>query len=429
MSKSPWFRIVGRTVLSGAMAATLAVAGCGQPQPAATMSSSLQGAGNLDDVLEAKGGSASWGLFTIVAHDNDLSNAAQNYFNAAQTLANTPGLFSATIHDSPGTGGVRVMGFNGQWINSQDKEVNSGSADFVNTFLNWTSKNFPTQQRALFMADHGGGIVRGIMVDDSSGHAGIDIPDLAKVLQQQPVGILSFDACLMQMLEVAYEVRQGAKVVIAAESVTYAGAWPYAEIGAAVAGGGAPDAVARRIVDAAGPHVYRSTISGVRTEGAAEAAAALDRLAQAALPRMKADPRFKEELVAAVARGQSYKFSDNPHYSLYNGYRDMISMTRELAKVADPEVSAAAKTAQAAAKAMVIRSWRDESHYPDTNGISVYAPVDGTVDLGYARKSAMAHDTQWDEFLVALNSRGNFGNPLQKDKYPGAFPTLVYPGR
>lgn len=429
MSKSPAIRTVVRALLSGATAATIALTGCGQPQPSATGTSALQSADNLDDVMAAKGGAASWGLFTVVAHDNDLSGAAQNYFNAAQSLANTPGIFSAMVHDSPGQGGVRVLGYNGQWINGTDKEINSGSADFVNTFLSWTGKNFPTQQRALFLADHGGGIVRGIMVDDGSGHAGIDIPDLAKVLQKHPVGILAFDACLMQMIEVAYEVREGAKVVVAAESVTYAGAWPYAAIGGAMSGGGSPDAVARRIVDAVGPHVYRSTISGVRTEGARDGAAALDRLAKAALVRMKADPRFKEELVSAIGRGQSYKFNDDPRFSLYHGYRDLVSVARELSKVSDPDVAAAAKDVQAVAKAMVIRSWRDEGHYPDSNGVSVYAPIDGVVDLKYARNSAMAADTQWDEFLVALNSRGNFGNPLQKDRYPGAFPTLVYPGR
>jgi hypothetical protein len=411
------------------MAATLAVAGCGQPQPAANVSSSLQAAERLDDVLEAKGGSASWGLFSIVAHDNDLSSSDYNYQQAAQALASTSGLFSAIVLDTPGQGGVQVMGYNGQWINSKDKEVNSGSAAFVGTFLTWTGKNFPTQQKMLVLADHGGGIVRGIMVDDSSGHAGIDIPDLAGVLQQQPVDILAFDACLMQMLEVSYELRQGTKVVVAAESVTYAGSWPYAQVGAAIAQGGNAEAVARRVVDAIGPQVYRSSISGVRTEGASGAATALDRLAKAALARMKADPKLKEDLVGAVSRGQSYKFSDDPHYSLYNGYRDLISTARELTRFPDAEIAGAAKDVLDAAKAMVIRSWRDESTYPDTNGIAVYAPVDGTVDLGYARKSALARDTQWDEFLVALNSRGNFGNPLQKDKYPGSFPTLVYPGR
>ncbi len=427
MPSSP-FRIVSRAVLSGAMAATLAVTGCGQPQPIAN-TPALGSSSNLADVLEAKGGAASWGLFSIIAHDNDLASSDSTYQQAAQTLANTPGLFSATVLDTPGQGGVQVMGFNGQWLNNQDKEIHSGSADFVGTFMTWTSKNFPTQQRALVLADHGGGIIRGIMVDDSSGHQGIDIPDLANVLAKQQVDILAFDACLMQMLEVSYELRQGAKIVMAAESVTYAGSWPYAQIGAAMSQGGAAEAVARRVIDAVGPGVYRSTISGVRTEGATEAAAAVDRLAKAALARMKADPKFKEEVVAALGRGQSYKFSDNPHYSLYNGYRDLISIAREMAKLGDPEVAQAAKEAQAAAKAMVIRSWRDESTYPDSNGIAIYAPTDGTVDLGYARKSAMAHDTQWDEFLVALNSRGNFGNPLQKDKYPGAFPTLVYPGR
>ncbi len=422
-------RFCAKIALAGAMAATVALSACGTgPQPAAS-TTALQSAGSLDDVLAAKGGKQAWSLVTVVAHDNDLASSDSHYTAAARSLAAIEGLNSVMVLDTPGQDGVSIMGFNGQSISNRDKEINSGSAEFVGTFLNWTGRNFPSDNRMLVMADHGGGIVRGIMVDDSSGHAGIRIPDLAGVMAGQHAQILAFDACLMQMLEVSYEVRQGADVVIAAESVTYAGSWPYQAVGQALAGGGSPEAAARKVVDAIGPEVYRSTVSAIRTAGAQESAAALDRLAQAAIAKIKSDPRFKEELVRAIGRGQSYKFSDNPHYSLYNGYRDIISTARQIAKTGDLEVANAAKALEAAAKKMVIRSWRDEGTYPDSNGIAFYAPIDGTVDLGYARNASLAKDTQWDEFLVALNSRGNFGNPLQKDKYPGAFPRLIYPGR
>jgi hypothetical protein len=423
--KPRWSRFVALSLMGAATAATVA---CGAPDAGSPVAP-LQAAQGLDDVIEAKGGKASWSLLGIIGHDNDLSASTPRYRQAAQSLARINGLNSALVIDTPGQDGVEVMGFNGQWVASRDKEVNTGGSEFVGTFMNWSAKNFPSDNRMLVLADHGGGIVRGIMVDDSSNHAGIRIPDLATVLNQQHAQIVAFDACLMQMIEVAYELRGSADTIIAAESVTYAGSWPYEAIGSALAQGGGPDQAAHRVVDAIGPHVYRSTVSAVRTAGAQSTAGALDQFAKVAIDKMRANPRFKEELAGAVARGQSYKFSDNPHYSLYNGYRDMISTARSLQKVADPDIAGAAREVERAAKAMVIRSWRDEGHYPDSNGVSFYAPVDGTVDLGYAKNSALARDTQWDEFLVALNSRGNFGNPLQKDKYPTAFPRFIYPGK
>jgi len=423
--KSRWSPFVAPSLMAAATAASVACAAPDAISPVAP----LQAAQGLDDVIEAKGGKASWSLLGIIGHDNDLSGSAPRYRQAAQSLAQINGLNSALVLDTPGQEGVEVMGFNGQVVASRDKEVNTGGAEFVGTFLTWSAKNFPSDARLLSMADHGGGIVRGIMVDDSSGHAGIRIPDFAAVLDKQRVNVVAFDACLMQMVEVAYELRGGADTIIAAESVTYAGAWPYEAIGRALAQGGNPEQASYRVVDAIGPQVYRSTVSAVRTAGARNAAGALDQFAKVAIDKMRGNPRFKEEIAGAIARGQSYKFSDDQRFNLYAGYRDMISTARSLQKVSDPDIAGAAKEVERAAKAMVIRSWRDEGHYPDSNGVSFYAPVDGTVDLGYAKNSALAKDTQWDEFLVALNSRGNFGNPLQKDKYPTAFPRFIFPGK
>lgn len=78
------------------------------------------------------------------------------------------------------------------------------------------------------------------MVDVSSGNQGIDIPDLATTLGTRKVSIVMFDACLMNMVEVADELKDGAQYVIGSESVTYAGSWPYSDIGRAIGQGGNP---------------------------------------------------------------------------------------------------------------------------------------------------------------------------------------------
>lgn len=412
-------RLTPRMLLGAACALTVAVAGCGSPSPTARIQSDLPG------VAQAKSGSKTWNLLSLIAHDNDLSSAGNHYRQAAEDLASYTNLHTAMVYDSPGNNGIQLMGFNGQWFNQGDQEINSGSVDYVSTFLKWSRSYAPAQNTALVLADHGGGIVRGIMFDDSAGHVGMDIPDLARVLAAQPVQLLMFDACLMNMLEVAYELREGAGVLIGAESVTYAGSWPYAAIGAAMNPGGTPEAVAKRVTDAIGPNVYRATVSAIRTSGAQAAAQALDKLSRAALAKMKSDPAFARELRDAIGKGQSYKFNDDRRFALYNSYRDMVSVMKQLSAVSDSAVAEAAREAEAAARAMVIASWRDTNHYPDSNGVSLYAPVDGTVDLGYAKTSGMARETQWDEFLVELNRQGGYSNPLQKDKYPTAFPTLI----
>lgn len=405
-----------RALAALGLGATLLV-GCGQP------SVSPLGA-SFDSSLSAKSGKA-WSMLSLIAHDNDLAGSASTYRRHAQDLARYTKFHSLMVHDTPGNSGVQMMGFNGQWFNQEEKELNSGDVQTVGHLLELGRKYAPAQNVALSLADHGGGIVRGIMFDDTSGHSGMQIPDLARVLSKNKVQVLMFDACLMNMLEVAYELKDGAETLVGAESVTYAGAWPYNDIGAAIDKGGSPEAVATRVVDAIGPKSYRATVSGIRTAGAPAAVQAVDKLARHALAGMKSNSKLAGELREAIGQGQSYKFSDETRFALYNSYRDMVSVMRSLAKVSDPAVAQAATEAEKAARDMVLKSWRDKGYYPDSNGVSIYAPIDGTVDLKYAKNSAMAQTTQWDEFLVELNRRGGYSNPLKKDKYPNAFPTLI----
>jgi hypothetical protein len=76
---------------------------------------------------------------------------------------------------------------------------------------------------------------RGIAYDDGSGDC-LDNRELKQVLAHahrvlgRPVDVLGMDACLMTMLEVAYQLRDHARILVGSEEVEPGAGWPYAAV-------------------------------------------------------------------------------------------------------------------------------------------------------------------------------------------------------
>ena len=88
---------------------------------------------------------------------------------------------------------------------------------------------YPAEHYMLMIKDHGGGW-RGACVDDQNGaHRMMSLPELREAMDTFDFDIISFDACLMSMVEVAYELRHNAKYLVASQFVTYAGTYGSAE--------------------------------------------------------------------------------------------------------------------------------------------------------------------------------------------------------
>jgi len=119
-------------------------------------------------------------------------------------------------------------------------EVNMGDINTLKDFIQWGMTNYPAQQYALVLWDHGDGWsrkrkrqspIKGICFDDTSGYdAGISMLDLKDMLQSltvKPV-LVGFDACLMGMVENAYMLKlAGISVMVGSEETEPAPGWPY----------------------------------------------------------------------------------------------------------------------------------------------------------------------------------------------------------
>ncbi len=111
------------------------------------------------------------------------------------------------------------------------EEVDMGSPETLSWFVKYTLKNYPAEHYILDLWDHGGGY-RGVCWDESSGNH-LSPHDIEKALAEPEqklktkIDIVGFDACLMGMIEVCYELKDVTNIVIGSEMLIPGYGWPY----------------------------------------------------------------------------------------------------------------------------------------------------------------------------------------------------------
>lgn len=115
-------------------------------------------------------------------------------------------------------------------------DVDMGDWHTLRNFVQWATTNYPADHYVLDLWSHGDGWrvipfntlgkTRSISWDEKTGSQ-IDVWQLASALQGYHLDILSFDACLMQMAEVADEVKANVDYMAGSEDLTPAAGYPY----------------------------------------------------------------------------------------------------------------------------------------------------------------------------------------------------------
>jgi len=109
--------------------------------------------------------------------------------------------------------------------NLGDKDM--GDYREVVDFVKWAKRTYPAKKYMLILWNHGSGWLksrgiasvpgRGISYDDDTGNH-INTPEMAELLRLSGgVDVYASDACLMQMAEVDYEIRNYAKYIVGSE--------------------------------------------------------------------------------------------------------------------------------------------------------------------------------------------------------------------
>ena len=415
------------TWLSATLAAAVLLSGCG----VTPMASLLGGEGRVQGLSTG----APWSLLTFFALDNDLDHGTgivNRLHAASQRAANVA---SVTFYDGAKNNDTIYVyetapGVSAKTVNQ--READSGTSAALNEFVTFAAKTTPAQRRALSMADHGGGIVRGICSDwnGPGGKKIIHMNEVAQVLEKTPVEIMMFDACFMQMAEVGYELRKGAKVLIAAQTTTR-GDFPYENIVKVLDSNPKADSrqIATQLLDVIAANArYEVAFGAMDITQSEELARRMGKLSDVLLVKVK-DRNAKKAIASAIRGSMAYANETSPGLSMYNHYRDLLDVMANLSKVGDAEITAAAQAVTEVAKASIIGERHrnagflgGELNLDKASGLAIYAQVDGPVEAKYLQR-AWNRDTRWGDFLTQLNSGGSWGPAVQQDKYPYAFPS------
>ena len=119
-------------------------------------------------------------------------------------------------------------------------ELNMGHPQTLVDFVEWAMQTYPASRYALVLWDHGSGwhkgdedslLFKSVCDDDTQGDR-LYMQELRNALEtietnEQEPDLLGLDACLMGMVEVAYEIRQQASVMVASEKKEPGAGWPF----------------------------------------------------------------------------------------------------------------------------------------------------------------------------------------------------------
>ncbi|MDZ7290475.1 MAG: clostripain-related cysteine peptidase [candidate division KSB1 bacterium] len=334
-------------------------------------------------------------------------------------------------------------------------EANMGDPQALIDFINWARQNFPAQHYCLVLWDHGGGWRnrniqnRGLQVLNAplppqvgllsnriranQNHTGAGLAfrnpfragwgrnkdicyddtdndflssnEVASALQASGItfDIIGYDACLMAMLENAYEIRNHANYMVGSEETEPGAGWPYdLQLAPLKANPNMTAAtLARTIVQKYGDF-YRNSNGDNQTQSAFD----LSQL-NAVITGVNdfANAIINDNSVWSQAReafANANNFNENQHRDLYH-FADGVA-----ARVSNTAITNAANSLKNAISNLVIENYA-ESEHGSSRGVAIYFPPASAFDPKYASGVTQVDfpkDTQWDEFLSAFYNAG-----------------------
>jgi hypothetical protein len=290
-------------------------------------------------------------------------------------------------------------------------EANMGDPATLRDFINWGIAQAPANHYAVILWNHGGGWrsrglddkkpYKDVCWDDTNNGDCLYTRELRAALEAVPqhIDLIGFDACLMAMVEVAYEVKAECSVFVGSEQLEAGEGWPYDTIMA--------DLVANPFMTPAQLGAVIVNRYGQSPSGPSGTQAATDLTKLETLATAISD--FADAVLALSAANRDWETIRDSReaagYYEYTSYRDLKGfMTGVAANHADATVRTKAQAVvdllSAPPGGLVIQNYSDAGQ--NANGLSIYFPANATsVDADYIAAKIQFASKNWDEFLTA----------------------------
>jgi len=333
--------------------------------------------------------------------------------------------------------------------------TNTGDRRFINDFIRETVADYPAQHYMLVLWNHGSGFYvppemltgenapsrrelsararpklgrsffhgtrsqmlslnpaqRGICYDDGSQDC-LDNQELKdvvaymeKCIGERKVDVIGMDACLMTMLEVAYQIRRHALVLVGSEEVEPGDGWPYDRILGELArsphmsGSALGEVIVNEYIasyDKGAPFSPNVTQSALDLTRLGDITQAVDDLASQLLGRLE-DSQTHSDIYRAWKR--TSRFYENLYMDLYQ-FADNLGRISEDAPIqhACTAIQRTMEGADGTSPIIAERHLGEDLHA--VRGLSIYMPPFRNPSDFYWELD-FANDTRWAEFLGA----------------------------
>jgi hypothetical protein len=433
-----------------------------------------------------------WTLMVYLAGDNNLESFGQADLEEMKAVGSTDAFNVVAQFDRMSDGVTRRFYLTNNRSLSADivaelPETNTGDPEFLFDFIRWGLAEYPAHRTALILWNHGAGwkdddiysgtrkaglsesrlptnkvrwcsqrgvgrslfatsvqtisqypaAVRAILFDDTSKDF-LDNQELKQVLDRvvserrgQKLDLIGFDACLMNMIEVACQIQGTCDYMVGSQEIEPGDGWPYDRILKALAS--EPDAptesLARVIVDTytdhylANPSQIAVTQSAVRLQQVPVLVGAVGRLADSLTEHLNR-PAFVTRVLLPALR-YVRKFRDQQYIDLGH-LGELLAARAEDGRVAEVALDIVARLNPASRGSVVtaarsiaphgallpgpnlqpcnvdINTGHSSRNRRTANGLSIYLPFLGPVSPAYAGLE-FARNCSWPRFLNAFS--------------------------
>ncbi len=314
-------------------------------------------------------------------------------------------------------------------------------------FLNWGADNYPAKKYNVHLVNHGGGW-RGICWDVLSNDH-LDLPEIGKTMKSfsdhlgKKVDILSTEACLVGMVEFAYEVRDSCNYFVGGSTYGWgaeaependkwdAGNWQYDDCWGELSKDPKMSGEDFAIVMGetftpygpwtAPPYIPKEGYSDVfgifNLSNVEPLVSALDSMASELLPKMTGIGQTVNQgiLINTVIGHPEYQSSNlyTEYFShqmewigqaTYTNY-DVYDLAYQLSKATAGTIrSSYSQEVMDAVEDLVImyRNTYEDGGHPDAHGVSIYLPYRSSSYNPAYEDIQFCQDTQWDEFIKSV---------------------------
>jgi clostripain len=324
-------------------------------------------------------------------------------------------------------------------------EVDMGDFKELVKFVKWAKEKYPAQNYMLTVWNHGAGWkkrgakggFKGISYDDDSNNhisakeLGVAMTAIHGILGK-PLDVFGMDACLMQMIEVAYELKDGTRYIVASEETEPGDGWPYHLIlgplyknpsmdarglakmipqayfqsyfNAHDEPGDSPYSRNNKAGNSYSKRVKSTTLSAIDCSYIDDLVCAIDSLSETLITTVSKNKSELQAVASAVAGSQKFYAYDNVDLGDLIHYMSQNTRNKDIKEAADK--------VKMIYKKVIVENKLTGDAKKDATGLAIYFPMETFEEAYSATKFA---NTLWDELIQLVLASNPIFDPDQID--------------